>query len=110
MSSPAKDKGNRAEREVAALYRHHLGLDVRRTLAGHADDQGDLTGVPNTVIQVKAFRDFNRAVREGLADLAKQQASAKALHGVLWARRYGGLYAVVLDPENYFTLWREANA
>jgi hypothetical protein len=37
MTSAAKAKGDRAEREVAALYRDHLGLDVRRTLAGHGD-------------------------------------------------------------------------
>lgn len=113
MTSAAKAKGNRAEREVVALYRDHLGLDVRRTLAGHADDQGDLTGVRDTTVQIKNYADVLRAIREGLDALEDQQASAKTTHGVLWvrwARRRNGQYIVVLTPEMYFALFREANA
>lgn len=110
MTSSAKAKGNRAEREVAALYRDHLGLDVRRTLAGHAEDQGDLIGVPDTTIQVKNFSDITRAIRDGLPELEKQQASTGDPFGVLWVRRPGGRYIAVLTPEMYFAMWREANS
>lgn len=110
MTSAAKAKGNRAEREVVALYRDHLGLDVRRTLAGHADDQGDLIGVPDTTIQVKDYVDVLRAIREGQACLAKQQASTGGPFAVLWVRRRGGLWMAIQTPEQHFALWREAMA
>lgn len=109
MTSAAKAKGNRAEREVAALYRDHLGLDVRRTLAGHADDQGDLI-VPSTTVQVKHFADVMRAIREGLPELQKQQASTGHPFGVLWVKRRGGAWMTIQTPEQHFALWREAMA
>jgi hypothetical protein len=110
VTSASKRKGTRAEIEVVALYRDHLGLDVRRTLAGHADDQGDLTGVTGTTIQVKNYADTTRAIREGLDALERQQASTGDPFGVLWVRRRGGRYVAVLTPEQYFAMWREATA
>jgi hypothetical protein len=53
MGNPSKRKGDRAELEVQALLRDHLGVPARRQLgAGRKDDVGDMAGVPNTVIQV----------------------------------------------------------
>jgi hypothetical protein len=109
MTSASKRKGTKAELEVVALYRDHLGLDVRRTLAGHADDQGDLI-VPSTTVQVKNFADVLRAIREGLPELARQQASTGHPFGVLWVRRRGGLWMAIQTPVQHFALWREANA
>lgn len=110
MTSAAKAKGNRAEREVAALYRDHLGLDVRRTLAGHAEDQGDLSGVPQTTVQIKDYVDTLRAIREGQACLAKQQASTGDPFAVLWVRRRGGIWMAIQTVEQHFSLFREAMA
>ena len=43
MTAPAKAKGDRAEREAAAILADELGAPVRRKLgAGRRDDQGDL--------------------------------------------------------------------
>lgn len=103
-----KDKGSRAEREVAAIIYDLLGVDVRRTLAGHADDVGDLHGLLDTVIEVKSYADIGRAVREGLDELLKEQANAGATYGACFVRRPGGRYVVCLTPEAWADLWREA--
>lgn len=106
----AKNKGSKAEREVAALLYGLLGVDVRRTLAGHADDVGDLSGLLDTVIEVKNYADIGRAVREGLDELVKEQANAGAAYGACFVRRPGGRYVVCLTPEGWADLWREATA
>jgi hypothetical protein len=105
----AKDKGSRAEREVAALLFDLLGVDARRTLAGHPEDIGDLSGVLDTVIEVKNYSDIGRAVREGLDELVKEQANAGAAYGACFVRRPGGRYFVCLTPEGWAYLWREAS-
>lgn len=104
----AKDKGSRAEREVVALYDLHLGIVPRRTLAGHREDHGDLSGIPHTTCQIKDYSDPLRAIREGLPELIEQQANARTAHGVLWVRRRGGAWICVQSPEQHFALWREA--
>ena len=49
-----RDKGARGERELAAIIRDWLGLDVRRNWQGQAAIGGqDLTGVPGWVIECK---------------------------------------------------------
>lgn len=106
----AKNKGSKAEREVAAILHDLLGVDARRTLAGHADDIGDLSGVLDTVIEVKNYADVGRAVREGLDELVKEQANAGAAYGACFVRRPGGRYFVCLTPEMWSDLWREATA
>jgi hypothetical protein len=105
-----KDKGSRAEREVAAILNQLLGVDARRTLAGHPEDIGDLHGLLDTVIEVKNFSDIGRAVREGLDELVKEQANAGATYAACFVRRPGGRYFVCLTPEQWAALWREATA
>jgi len=106
----SKDKGSRAEREVAALLHDLLGVNVRRTLAGHADDVGDLTGLLDTVIEVKNLASITSAVNQGLDELLKEQANAGATWAACFIRRPGGRYFVALTPEQWALLWREANA
>lgn len=56
MGNPQKRKGDAAEREAAALVAELTGYPVRRKLgAGRSDDEGDLEGVPRTVLQVAAW-------------------------------------------------------
>ena len=48
-----KRKGDAAEREAAELLSEATGFSVRRKLgAGRQDDEGDLEGIPKTVIQI----------------------------------------------------------
>lgn len=108
MTSSSKRKGDNAELEVQTLLREELGVPARRVLgAGRTDDRGDIEGVPDTVVQVAAWSDLDRAVREKLPEVARQQANAGATHGALFCRRRGGHYVVVMTPEAWCALIRE---
>jgi Holliday junction resolvase len=109
VTSPAKRKGDTAEREVCTLLNDHLGVPARRAFgAGRTLDEGDIVGVPRTSIQVCARADLDRAVREKLPELERQRLNARADFAALFVRRRGGSYVVVMTPEQWFALWREA--
>lgn len=109
MSNPAKDRGDRAEREVQAWFRDELGVPARRALgAGRKDDVGDIHGVPSTAIQVANYASLDRAVREKLPDLERQRVNAGAVFAAMFCRRRGGSYVVVMSPADFARLWREA--
>lgn len=111
MTSAAKAKGDRAELEVQALLRDLLGVPARRMLgAGRADDVGDISGVPDTCIQVANYRDIARAIREKVDACPAQQERMGARFGACFIRRPGGRYVVAMTPEQFATLWREATA
>lgn len=52
MSAFSRNKGARAEREVAALIRDLLGYDAQRRVRQH-DGDSDILGVPKWCIEVK---------------------------------------------------------
>lgn len=109
MTGSAKRKGDRAELEVQALLRDHLGVFARRALgAGRADDLGDIHGVPDTVIQVVSYKDIGRAIREKLPESERQRERAEAMFAATFVRRPGGEYAVVQTVEQWCSMWREA--
>ena len=109
MPNPAKRKGDAAELEVARQLAALTGWPVRRKLgAGRTDDTGDLCGVPSTTLQVKSYGDCQRAIREGLGDLARQQANSGDPFGAVLVRRRGGHWIAVLTLEGLATLLREA--
>lgn len=109
MTTPAKRKGDKAELEAARALADLTGWPVRRKLgAGRTDDTGDLDNVPDTTIQVKAYADCARAIREGLPELRAQQANAGTTFAALLVRRRGGRWAAVMDIEQLATLLREA--
>ena len=115
MSNPQKDKGDKAELEVQGILQDLLGQPgpqpIRRKLgAGRLDDQGDIDGVPDCTIQVANYSDFGRAVREKLAGCVDQQARAGDTFGCSFIRRRGGSYVVVMTPEQWAVLYREATS
>lgn len=111
MSNPAKAKGDRAELEVQELLRDLLGVPARRALgAGRADDMGDITGVPDTCIQVANYTDIGRAIREKVDECPAQQERAGATFGACFIRRRGGRYLVAMTPDQFAALWREATS
>lgn len=111
MTGRAKRKGDDAEREVQGILRDLLGVPARRALgAGRRDDIGDITGVPELCVQVAAYADLSRAVREKLPELQVQQARMGATFAALFCRRRGGSYVVVMTPEQFAALYREAMA
>ena len=109
--NPQKSAGDRAEREVVALLYDLLGVVVKRGLgAGRRDDCGDIHGLPRCAVQVAAWGDLARAVREKLPETVRQQANAGALFGALFCRRPGGKYVVVMTPTQFADLYREASS
>lgn len=91
------------------MFRDHLGIPARRALgAGRKDDVGDIHGIPSTVISVANYADIGRAIREKLPDVEVQRQNADALFAAMFVRRRGGGYVVCMTPEQFFTLWREA--
>lgn len=111
MTHPSKRKGDKAELEVQGLLRDLLGVPARRKLgAGRLDDMGDIDGVPATCVQVVNYRDISRAIREKLPESERQRERSGCLFAATFVRRPGGEYAVVMTPEQWATLWREAAA
>jgi hypothetical protein len=109
VTHPSKRKGDRAELEVQGILQDLLGVPARRKLgAGRKDDMGDIDGVPDTTLQVCSYQDIGRAIREKLPETVEQQERAGNLFAALFCRRRGGSYVVILTPEMWTTLWREA--
>jgi len=81
---------------------------------------GDITGVPNTVVQVADWKEVARAVREKPLEAEQQRMRTRGdsltrtgmwgspVHAATFIRLRGGDYRVVLTPEQWFALWREA--
>ncbi len=104
----AKEKGSRAEREVAAILSGELGLNVQRALgAGRKEDVGDIFGIPDTVVQVVAYKDIARAIREKLPEVEQQRQRAGATYSAVFARRRGGEWVVVMTPAMWCSMIRE---
>lgn len=94
MTTPSARKGAHFEGQVIVPYlRDQFGPHLSRPRAGAARDLGDVAGVPDWTFELKAYTDLMRAVREGLADLAVEQANAGTTHGALIVKRRG-----VTDP------------
>lgn len=112
MANPSKRKGDAAEREVAAILNDLLGVNARRELgAGRLEDIGDIHGVPDTVIQVADRQArFYETVREKPLEAERQRERAGATFAASFLRLRGGSYVVVMTPEQFATLWREAAA
>jgi hypothetical protein len=109
MTNPSKAKGDAGEREIAALLADLTGFPVRRKLgAGRQDDQGDLDGIPDTVVQVVNRRDLWAAMRLKPPACEIQQANAGATFGATAVRMVGGRWLFVLTPAQYATYVREA--
>lgn len=112
MANSSKQKGDRAELEVQALLREHLGVPARRALgAGRKDDVGDIHGVPNTVISVTSRRkdeSIASALRNKPKECETQRMNANADFAATFIRMNGGEWRVCLTVEQFATLWREA--
>lgn len=111
MSSPSKAKGDRAERELAALLSDQLGVTVRRKLgAGRKDDMGDLEGLRMTVVQVADRKDVADTVRHKPVEAERQRRNADEPFAVTFVRLRGGEWRAVMTVEQFATWYREAAA
>jgi hypothetical protein len=111
VANPQKAKGDRSEIEAAALLTDLLGYPVRRKLgAGRLDDTGDLDGLPGLVVQVANWADVRAAVRAKPLGAEVQRQHAGATFGVAMVRFRGGQWRMVMLPEQFAALYREALA
>lgn len=102
MTGPGKRKGDRGERDVAAIIAALTGHTVRRMLgAGRADDVGDIDGVPDTVVQVAAWKDVLRAVWEKPLGAEDQRANAGAGYAATFVKLPRRGWRVVMTPEQW---------
>jgi hypothetical protein len=109
VTGSSKRKGDQAELEVQAMWRDQAGVFARRALgAGRKDDVGDIHGIPNTVCQVVSSKHVANAVRNKPIQAEAQRQNARVDHACTFVRLYGGSYAVVMTPEQFFKLWRDA--
>lgn len=107
MTGAAKRKGDDAEREVAAIISDLLGSDCRRALgAGRSDDIGDIFGLPEIAVQVANWADALRAIREKPVEAEVQRANAGAAYVATFVRLRGGVWRVVLTPQQWATYAR----
>jgi hypothetical protein len=111
MTGSAKRKGDRAELEAAEILHDFTGFPIRRQLgAGRLDDVGDLDGIPQTVVQVANRADLARAIREKPLEAELQRERAGATFASTMIRLRGGAWRVVMTPEQFCILLREALA
>jgi Holliday junction resolvase len=111
MANSSKRKGDKAELEVQAILREHLGIPARRALgAGRKDDCGDIHGVFDTVIQVANHKEVARAVREKPLECERQRQQADTTFAATFIRLRGGEYRVVMTVEQWCDMYREATA
>lgn len=108
MAHPSKNKGDKAERELAALISDQLGVEIRRKLgAGRTDDEGDLEGLPQWTIECKNVANLADALREGVDDSTREQRNARTPFGVAFIRVRGGRWYAVQSVEQWATVVRE---
>jgi hypothetical protein len=113
VTGTGKRKGDLAEREAADLLSDLLGVNARRMLgAGRLDDVGDIDGVPNTTVQV--VNRVHDVVAVGVVakpiQAGEQAINAGNLHAVTMVRIRGGTWRMVMTPEQWATMWREATS
>lgn len=104
MANSSKGKGDRAELEIGVILTDLLGFRVRRKLgAGRADDTGDMDGIPDTVLQVAWWpkKGVLRAVREKPVGAEQQRINAGATFAASAIRLFGGVWRIVLTPEQF---------
>lgn len=108
MSNAAKKKGSTFE-SLIRDYLREIGFPVERVPAGMAADRGDLNGLPGWTLELKCYpQDIKRAITDGLADLAVEQANNDTPFGAVIAKRRGhtapGEQLVILELHQFAAL------
>ncbi|QIG58512.1 RusA-like Holliday junction resolvase [Arthrobacter phage DrSierra] len=101
--SAAKSKGTAFEtlivKALAAFFGGRFGLAPRRVAQEGFNDSGDIHGVSPFIIQAKAYKSWEDAIRLGLDGAEKQKSHAGEPYGVAFVKRprrsIGDAYAVM---------------
>ncbi len=89
MSNPQKAKGSAFENLIAKGLRPHLGQHIGRGVAGATLDKGDISGIPNWVLECKNYTSMPAAISAGLRDLPREMLNAGARFGAVIVKRRG---------------------
>ena len=85
--NPQKNKGDKAEREACLLLTEFTGYEVERRFgAGMEKDKGDLTGIPNTIVQVTDMKNKSEAVLRKPREAEQQKLNANVDHAITMVR------------------------
>lgn len=88
MVNQAKNKGSLFEREVARIYSENGHPKAHRAYgAGRPDDVGDISGVPDCVVECKAAKTFD--LSGWLLEAERERANAGVQWSVLVVKRPG---------------------
>lgn len=101
--SKAKAKGTAFEtlivKTLTAFFGGRFGLAPRRVAQEGFNDSGDIHGVSPFIIQAKAYKSWEEAIRLGLDGAEKQKSHAGESFGVAFVKRprrsIGDAYAVM---------------
>lgn len=108
MSSPEKQKGDRAERAVVEFFNKH-GFKAHRVRAGSPDDIGDIELDLDIVVEVKDRGKID--LPAWLRTLAVQKANKDATYGVVIVKKRGSSdpieWSFVLDAPTFLNLWKK---
>lgn len=110
MSSKAKQKGSKAEREVVKYLQEWWPYAERR-LAGATDDKGDVSGVPGVCIEIKDHAKM--ALAGWIEEMILETKNARAWTGVVIHKRRGKSnpadWYASMPVSNWVELLRKAN-
>lgn len=104
MGGFSKAKGKRGEREFASICRDN-GYDARRGQQYNGVDGEDVVGLPSIHIEVK--RTEKLSLYDALAQ-AKHDANGKI--PIVAHRRNNSKWVVIMDADDWFTIYREWEA
>jgi hypothetical protein len=112
VTNAQKTKGDRAEREAAAILADRLGACRRRLGAGRMDDMGDLELDErlSCAVQVADWHNIADALVRKVWAASDQAHAAGLEYGVAMLRIRGGTWRVAMDVDTFCRLLREATA
>jgi hypothetical protein len=111
VTGTSKRKGDKAELEAAKVIFDLLGYEAVRALgAGRKEDGGDISGVPEHSIQVANWADISRAAIRKPEAVERQRQVAGKHFAATFVRFRGGVWRVVLTPEQWAAYVREVLA
>lgn len=102
MAGMSRSKGQKGERELAALLASITGMDVRRRVRNHAGDD-DLEGVAGWSIECKRNKTATPAQVAAWWRQATRQANAVCREAVLFYRADFGQWRAVWSAELMLT-------
>ena len=109
MTNRSKARGTSWESAIVRFLSGWWPHVERRTLNG-AQDKGDIAGIPSVIIEAKNCKEFRLA--EWVTEAEKERVNAKALVGVVWAKRRGKASAgdgyVIMTGGQFAYLLKEA--